>query len=88
MSGLECENAFDNDPNTHWVPASSWQQALYSSSKQYDSNGKITYADHETGQYKRGEQPVLTLLLDQYIGLKQIILHQFNFGHGFASKVR
>ena len=54
----------------------------------YDNTGKITYADHETGQYKRGEQPVLTLLLDQYIGLKQIILHQFNFGHGFASKVR
>ena len=83
MNGLECENAFDNDPNTHWVPASSWQQ------QDYDNTGKITYADHETGQYKRGgEQPVLTLLLDQYIGLKQIILHQFNFGHGFASKVR
>ena len=64
MNGLECENAFDNDPNTHWVPASSWQQ------QDYDNNGKISYADHETGQYKRGEQPVLTLLLDQYIGLK------------------
>ena len=83
MNGLECENAFDNDPNTHWVPASSWQQ------QDFDNNGKITYADHETGQYKRGgEQPVLTLLLDQYIGLKQITLQQFNFGHGFASKVR
>ena len=83
MNGLECENAFDNDLNTHWVPASSWQQ------QDYDNTGKITYADHETGQYKRGgEQPVLTLLLDQHIGLKQIILHQFNFGHGFASKVR
>ena len=82
VNGLECENAFDNDPNTHWVPASSWQQ------QDYDNTGKITYADHETGQYKRGEQPVLTLLLDQYIDLKQIILHQFNFGHGFASKVR
>ena len=80
--GLECENAIDNDTTTHWYPASSWQQ------QDFDNDGKLSYADHATDQYKRGQQPVYTLLLGKYIGLKQIILRQFNFAHGFASKVR
>ena len=84
VQGLECENAFDNDPNTHWYPASSWQME----SSSWNQEGKLPYADHETGEFKRGEQPVYTMVFDQYIGLNQVILQQFNFGHGFASKVR
>lgn len=82
MYGLECQNAFDNDPTTHWIPASSWQQ------HEINKDGKLSYSDHETEEMKRGEEIQYTLLLDQSIGLKHIILQQFNIGHGFTNKIR
>ena len=81
VGGLECENAFDDDLNTHWFPASSWQ------AKDYDEKGKLTYADHDTAQFKK-EQPTYTMIFGQYIGLKQLVLRQFDIGMGFTSKIR
>ena len=82
MYGLECEKAFDDNPSTYWIPASSWQQ------QEITKEGLLAYSDHETEEMKRGEAIQYTLLLDKSIGLRKIMLKQFNIGHGFTNRIR